>query len=176
MPYLIKKQLQCLGALKSLIGRFGVPVTIISDKGREFCNELNDRFCSKSRHICAAYHRQSNSFTERSNQTICACLCKFSDGRKLNWEGDLDLILLGYRLSMQSSSLYSPFELVYGVKARLPIELDLPTHTFQQDEDGSHMDMLMENLKILAWRNEVMLIRIFSKPRPPRKGSMIENT
>ena len=36
----------------------------------------------------------------------------------------MDLILLGYRSSMQSSSLYSPFELVYGVKARLPIELE----------------------------------------------------
>ena len=34
----------------------------------------------------------------------------------------------------------------------------------------------MENLKILAWRNEVTLIRIFSKLRPSRKGSMIENT
>ena len=119
------------GCLKKLIGRFGVPVTIISDQGREFCNELKDRFCSTlgiPRHICTAYNPQSNGLTERFNQTICACLSKFSDGGKLNLEDDLDLILLGYLSSMQSSSLYSPFVLVYGVKARLPIELDLPTH------------------------------------------------
>ena len=59
---------------------------------------------------------------------------KFSDGGTLNWEDDWDLILLGYRSSIQSSTLYSPFELVYGVKARLPIELDLPMHTYQGDE------------------------------------------
>ena len=62
----------------------------------------------------------------------------------------MDHILLGYRSSMQSSLLYSPFELVYGVKASLPIEIDLPTHTLQQDQDGNHMEMLMENLKILG--------------------------
>ena len=104
--------------LKKLIGRFGVP---ISDQGREFYYELNDRFCSISPRISTAYHPQCNGFTERFNQTICACLSKFSDGGKLNWEDDLDGILLGYRSSMQSSSLYSPFEHVYGVKARLPI-------------------------------------------------------
>ena len=32
--------------LKKLVGRFGVPEIIISDQGREFCNELNDNFCS----------------------------------------------------------------------------------------------------------------------------------
>ena len=47
---------------------------------------------------------------------VHGCLSKFSDGGKLNWEDDLDLILLDYRSSTQSSTLYSPFELVYGVK------------------------------------------------------------
>ena len=73
--------------LKKLIRRFRVPVTIISDQGREFCNELNDRFCSTlgiSRHCIPS-------------TTICACLSNFSDGGKLNWEDDLDRILLGYR-------------------------------------------------------------------------------
>ena len=139
--------------LKKVIGRFGVPETIISDQGREFCNELNDNFCKSfgiSRRICTAYHPQSNGLTERFNQTICGCLSKFSDGGKLNWEDDLDLILLGYRSSIQSSTLYSPFELVYGVKARLPIELDLPMHTYQGDEGIEAMEKVVQNLKIVS--------------------------
>ena len=71
---------------------------------------------SQLRRICTAYHPQSNGLTEQFNQTICGCLSKFSDGGKLNWEDDLDLILLGYSSSIQSSTLYSPFELVYGMK------------------------------------------------------------
>ena len=92
----------------------------------------------------------SNGLTERFNQTICGCLSKFSDGGKLNWEDDLDLILLGYRSSIQSSTLYSPFELVYGVKARLPIELDLPMHTYQGDEGIEAMEKVVQNLKIVS--------------------------
>ena len=79
--------------LKMLIWRFGVPETIISDQGHEFCNELNDNFCNGlgiSRRIYTAYHPQSNGLTERFNQMICGCLSKFSDGGKLNWEDDLD--------------------------------------------------------------------------------------
>ena len=86
-------------------------------QGREFCNELNDNFCNGlgiSRTICTVYHPQSNGLTERFNQMICDCLSKISDGGKLNWEDDFDLILLGYCSSIQSSSLYSPFELVKG--------------------------------------------------------------
>lgn len=135
--------------LKKVIGRFGVPETIISDQGREFCNELNDNFCKSfgiSRRICTAYHPQSNDLTERFNQKICGCLSKFSDGGKLNWEDDLDLILLGYRSSIQSSTLYSPFELVYGVKARLPIESDLPMHTYQGDEGIEAMEKVVQNI------------------------------
>ena len=136
--------------LKKLVGRFGVPEIIISDQGREFCNELNDNFCSSlgiARHICTAYHPQSNGLTERFNQKICACLSKYSEGGKLNWEDDLDLSLLGYRSFIQS---YSPFELVYDVKARLPIELDLPPHKFNADKDDSPMEKLMVNSKLLG--------------------------
>ena len=68
----------------------------------------------------------------------------------LNWENDLDLILLGYRSSTQSSSLYSPFELLYGVKARLPIELDLPPHKCQNDKDDNSMEKLMVSSKLLS--------------------------
>ena len=73
-------------------------------------------------------------------------MLKYSEGGKLNW----DLFLLGYRSSIQSSSLYYPFELVYGVKARLPIEFDLPPHKFQADQDDNPMEKLMVNSKLLG--------------------------
>ena len=36
-----KEAITVFRCLKKLIERFGVPVTIISDQGRKFCNELN---------------------------------------------------------------------------------------------------------------------------------------
>ena len=99
-----KEAITVFRGLKMLIERFGVPETIITDQGQEFYNELNDNFCSSlgiSRHICTAYHSQSNGLTEQFYQTICTCISKYSYGGNLNWEDDLDLLLLGYRSSIQ---------------------------------------------------------------------------
>ena len=55
---------------------------------------------------------------------------------------DLDLRLVAWLLLTDAIiDIFAVLELVYGVKAMLPIELDLPTHTFQQDDDdGNHME------------------------------------
>ena len=62
--------------------------------------------------------------------------------------------MLAYRLSFIHTiifnSLYSPFELVYGVKARLPIELDFPPHKCQADKDDNSMEKVMVNSKLLG--------------------------
>ena len=50
--------------LKKLVGKFGVPKIIISDQGREFCNELNDNFCNSlgiARHICGGRAYPTNT-------------------------------------------------------------------------------------------------------------------
>ena len=99
-----------------------------------------------ARHICTAYHPQSNGLRERFNQTICACLSKYSEGGKLNWEDDLDL----FCLVIAHPYNYPPFELMYGMKARLPIELDLPPHKCQDDKDDNCMEKLMVNSKLLG--------------------------
>ena len=96
-------------------------------------------------------------------------MLKYSEGGKLNWEDDLDLFLLGYRSSIQSSSLYSPFELVYGVKARLPIELDLPPHKFQADKDNP-MEKLMMNSKLLGEKRSDACENIHIAKATPKKA------
>lgn len=53
-------------------------------------------------------------------------MTKYTDGGKKEWDRDLDLYLMAYRSSRQNSTQYTPFELVYGEKMRLPSELDLP--------------------------------------------------
>ena len=58
------------------------------------------------------------------------------------------------------------------MRARLPIE-HLPPHSCQKDEDDNSIEKFMVNLKLLG-EKQLMLIKIFSKHRSPRKSSMIE--
>ena len=52
---------------------FGPPKRILSDQGREFCNQTNEHLFSKFkiRHsMKSAYHPQTNGLDERTNQTL----------------------------------------------------------------------------------------------------------
>ena len=40
-----------------------------------------------------------------------------------NWDSFLDPIIFAYRVNVQSSTKMTPFELMYGVRARLPVDL-----------------------------------------------------
>ena len=86
----------------------------------------------------------------------------------------MDLILLGYCSSIQSSTLYSRFELVYGVKARLPIELDLPIHTYQGDEGIEAMEKVVQNLKIVSEKH-IDAHKNIKLAQATQKGNMIED-
>lgn len=88
--------------------------------------QVNDQLCKltgvESR-ITSAYHPQSNGLDERFNQTLQRQLLKYIAGdEQSNWDLYLDSILFSYRISKQSSTKFSPFYLMYGRNARLPVE------------------------------------------------------
>ena len=61
---------------------------------------------------------------ERFNRTLGTALVKFSHQNISNWDKHLHAVLFAYRTTRQSSSKFLPFQLVYGLSGRLPIDLD----------------------------------------------------
>jgi transposase InsO family protein len=64
------------------ICRYGLPLELITDQGREFANKMSDELYSllKLRHqTTSARHPQCNSQVERFNQTIAKYLNSFVD-------------------------------------------------------------------------------------------------
>ncbi len=51
-------------------------------------------------------------------------LTKFSNGDKAAWDEHIVQCLFAYNTSRHDSSQYSPFEIMFGRKATIPIELD----------------------------------------------------
>ena len=114
--------------IENIVYRFGVMKAMIHDNGTEFCNAVNrDLYNSLGTKECIAtpYHPETNGLTERFNQTLITQLRKITDGQ--DWDEHLQAIAFSYRVGQQASTKMSPFRLIYGVQARLPIELELPS-------------------------------------------------
>ena len=73
------------------------------------------------------YHPQTNGHTERVNQTLVSILRKTVVDSKKDWDTKLVAALWAYRTTFKVTTQATPFSLVYGGEAILPIELEVPS-------------------------------------------------
>lgn len=104
------------------IARFGVPVAIITDQGRQFESELFstlNRLLGIERKRTCAYNPRANGLVENFHRHLkqtLICILKASQF----WVEKLPLALLGIRTSFKEDIAASTAELVYGSPLRLP--------------------------------------------------------
>ena len=113
--------------VNKIILRFGMPLVIHSDQGREFENGLMKSLCSllgcvKTR--TAPYHPESNGMVERFNRTCLMMLSMFVNDRRDNWHELLTFVMHAYRTSVHDSTGYSPFRLMMGEECSLPQDVN----------------------------------------------------
>jgi hypothetical protein len=133
---------------EEIICRFGCPKSIQSDQGSHFKNrwipDLARRF-GIQHDFSTPYHPQSNGLVERFNRTLGTALAKFAHEDVSNWDQHLHAVLFAYRTTKQSSTRFSPFQLVYGLSGRLPVDLEWEI----QDEDDHPTTMVQRSFQIL---------------------------
>ena len=69
------------------------------------------------------YLSKSQGLVERLNKTLVTMLRSCVEEEQKNWDRLLPKILLGYRTRVQTTTGYSPFRMVYGKKAMLPVDI-----------------------------------------------------
>ena len=105
------------------ICRYGLPLELITDQGREFANKMSDELYTlmEMKHqTTSARHPQCNSQVERFNQTIAKYLNSFVDSTTLDWELYLAPLMLCYNTSFHRSIQNTPYFLTFGMEPRLP--------------------------------------------------------
>ena len=113
--------------LDGWISRFGLPRSIMSDRGRQFESNLWASLMlllGIKRNRTTAYHPQSNGIVERFHRQL-----KTSLKARPNWRDELPIIMLGIRTSVKEDLNCSAAELVYGTTLRLPGEFFHHTNT-----------------------------------------------
>lgn len=132
---------------EEIICRHGTPYEILSDRGRSFLNQVIEELCDKfqTKHrLTSAYRPQTNGMVERFNRTIGECIGKLLSDKEKEWDEYLDAVLLAYRTSKHETTGFTPFQLIYGRRARLPVELKIVTF---RNEDKTFDEALLDRVK-----------------------------
>ena len=105
------------------VARFGVPLQMTSDRGRQFISSLWSemaRSLGTQLHRTTSYHPQANGMVERFHRSLKASLrARLHDG---NWIDELPWVLLGLRTATKEDLQTSPAEMVFGDSPLLPGE------------------------------------------------------
>ena len=127
MPSRIRRPLRLLGSwLISYVGVFSPLDQLHSDQGKQFESEVMKEVCDilgikKSR--TSPYHPQCDGLVEHSNRTLLSMLATTTQSHLFDWEDQLPKVCMAYNTSVHASTGYTPFFLMYGRQARLPIDL-----------------------------------------------------
>ena len=106
--------------------RFGIPEQLHSDQGKQFESQLLKDVCTilridKTR--TTPYHPQSDGLVERFNRTLVSMLSTTTDENPFEWEYHVQKVCMAYNTSVQSTTGFTPFFLMFGREARLPVDL-----------------------------------------------------
>nr|XP_025635848.1 uncharacterized protein LOC112729932 [Arachis hypogaea] len=109
---------------KNIICRFGIPQHIITDNGRQFVDQKFQAFLQVLKirqHFASVEHPQTNELAEAANKVILHALKKKLDDAKGLWAELIPEVIWGYNTTQQSSTKKTPFRLVYGSEAMIPL-------------------------------------------------------
>ena len=161
-------------ALLEQIGRHGVPMVIHSDQGPAFEGKLIREMCrllgtDKTR--TTSDHPQCDGLVERTNRTLLDILSKYVEENQRDWDLKVPLALFGYRTAAQSSTGVSPFEMLYGRKARTTAELAVETRREAGVEPQQYFEGLEEKLAALRGLAEDKTIEAQERQRRAYDGA-----
>ena len=106
--------------------RFSPPEQLLSDQGRQFESQLLAEVCKimgiqKSR--TTPYHPQCDGLVERWNRTLLQSLATSVSDHPENWDEFIQKICMAYNTSVHPTTGFTPFFLMFGRQAKLPVDL-----------------------------------------------------
>lgn len=113
---------------KSIVCRFGVPKELLSENGTQFASRKVKLTCEDlgiHQVFSSVEHPQSNGQAEAANKIILNGLKKKLRAAKVEWVDRLPEVIWAYHTTVQTTTKETPFGLVYGCDAMLPIEVEL---------------------------------------------------
>jgi hypothetical protein len=135
-----------------IIHRFGIPQTLTTDQGISFMSKEVREFAELYRIKLlnsSPYYAQANRQAESSNRTLINLIKKKISDNPKYWHRILSEALWAHRISKHRATKVSPFELVYGQEAVLPVDISLSAIRIARQNDltvGDYYNLMMGSI------------------------------
>jgi transposase InsO family protein len=114
---------------EQVITRFGCPRILMSDPGTHFINIIISTITEDfevHHQKSTPYHPQENGTMEAFNKILENPLTKICNVNRENWDLKVPAVLWVYRTTCKKLTGHTPFKLVYGQEAVVPLVLLVP--------------------------------------------------
>jgi len=112
-----------------LICRYGPPEKIITDNAQNFNGKMIIELCAKwkiKHSNSSPYRPKMNGAVEAANKNVKKIIQKMVVTYK-DWHEMLPFSLHAYRTAVRTSTGATPYTLVYGMEAVMPLEVEIPS-------------------------------------------------
>ncbi|XP_070008295.1 uncharacterized protein LOC142165120 [Nicotiana tabacum] len=151
------------GHCRSFADGARIPSELTCDNRRQFIRSKVTQFLEDNkikRILSTLYHPCANGQAESTNKTIIQSLKKKLESTKGKWRETLPEVLWAYQITPISSTEETPFSLVYGVEALIPVETGEPSARFRHTSEGSKNEAMAMAIELLDKRREASMVRM----------------
>ncbi|MES9880251.1 MAG: RNase H-like domain-containing protein [Sedimenticola sp.] len=136
--------------VNEFICRFGAPVNILTDQGRDFESKLFKEMCDilgVEKIRTTPYHPQCDGQVERFNRTLLQMLSKYVNESQDDWDIHIPHVMLAYRSSQNESTKYSPAFLMFGHELRIPVDIMFGSPPRPEEGERENPTRVKQNLQ-----------------------------
>jgi transposase InsO family protein len=153
--------------IKSIVFRFGVPHSIVTDNGSNFTSKEFKAYCAEvgiKLHFASVAHPQTNGQVEKANGIICSGIKKRLlaplEKARHTWPEELPSVLWSIRTTPNTATQETPFFLVHGAEAVLPIEIEHNSPRVAEFNEETSRKALEDDVDALDEARDEVLSRV----------------
>jgi Reverse transcriptase (RNA-dependent DNA polymerase)/RNase H-like domain found in reverse transcriptase/Integrase core domain/Integrase zinc binding domain len=131
------------------IARYGIPEQIHSDRGAQFTGEIYQevmRLMGVTTTVTPPYNPRSNK-VERFHRILGEVLRSDQSKPEEEWPEKLPLALFAYRTAISRTTGVTPFQALFGVNSRVPLDVIFPTPRGEPEKWPTYVENLKQKLQ-----------------------------